>query len=153
MSRNELIKKLKQNFKIQELVCPHCYKTFKEKSWQFLSTELLSVLYTLRYEVFKAPITINTWHNGGQFSQRGLRCNMCELVKSKDRVYISAHCLGKAIDFNVQGLTSEEVYQKIKDNADKFEYPIRIEVTGGNWNHIDCYQPYGSDAKLIEFHP
>lgn len=151
MSRNELIKKLKQNFKIQELVCPHCYKTFKEKSWQFLSTELLSVLYTLRYEVFKAPITINTWHNGGQFSQRGLRCNMCELVKSKDRVYISAHCLGKAIDFNVQGLTSEEVAQTIRNWGYEFNYPIRLEKNTNGWTHIDVYQPVNSNSNLIEF--
>lgn len=33
MSRSELIKKLKQNFDIRELVCPHCYKKFGEGSW------------------------------------------------------------------------------------------------------------------------
>lgn len=153
MSRNELINKLKENFDIRELVCQHCYNKFGEQSWQFLSTELLSVLYTLRYEIFKAPITINNWHTKGKFSQRGLRCNMCQLVKDKKSIYISAHCLGKAIDFNVKDHTPTEVYNKIKDNIDKFEYPIRLEVTGGNWNHIDCYQPYGSDAKLIEFYP
>ena len=153
MTRNELIEKLKQNFKIQELVCSHCYKKFGDKSWQFLSTEILSVLYTLRYEIFNCPITVNTWAMKGTLSQRGLRCNRCSLVKDKKTVYLSAHQLGKALDFNVEGYATEEVYQKIKDNVDKFEYPIRIEITGGNWNHIDCYQLYGSDAKLIEFYP
>ena len=98
MSRNELINKLKENFDIRELVCQHCYNKFGEQSWQFLSTELLSVLYTLRYEIFKVPITINNWHIKGKFSQRGLRCNMCQLVKDKKSIYISAHCLGKAIE-------------------------------------------------------
>lgn len=151
MSRNELITKLKQNFDIKELVCQHCYNKFGENAWQFLSTELLSTLYTLRYVIFNKPIIINTWYKGGQFSQRGLRCNMCYLVKSKKAVYISAHTLGKAIDFNVQNMTYEEVNQQIRDNVDKFEYPIRLESNTNGWSHVDVYQPYGSEAKLIEF--
>lgn len=153
MTRNELINKLKQNFDIRELVCPHCYKKFGEGSWQFLSTELLSTLYILRYVIFKAPITINTYHINGKYDERGLRCNRCSLVCGKKDIYLSAHCLGKAIDFNVRGKTSDEVNQTIINNSDKFEYPIRIEITGGNWNHIDCYQPYDSDVNLIKFYP
>ena len=151
MTRNQLISKLKQNFDIKELVCQHCYDKFKENAWQFLSTELLSILYTLRYVIFNKPITINNWHKRGQFSQRGLRCNVCELVKGKNAIYLSAHLLGKAIDFNVQGLTSDEVNQTIRNNADKFEYPIRLESNTDGWSHIDTYQPYGSEANLIEF--
>lgn len=151
MTRNELIDKLKQNFDIKELVCIHCYNKFKESAWQFLSTELLSTLYTLRYVIFNKPITVNTWHKGGQFSQRGLRCNVCQLVADKNSIYLSAHCLGKAIDFNVTDYTTEQIYEAIRSNIDKFEYPIRMEITGGNWNHIDVYQPLDSETKLIEF--
>lgn len=151
MTRNELIDSLKNHFNIKELVCPHCYDKFNDKSWQFLSTEILSVLYTLRYEIFKCPIVINTWAMKGTLSQRGLRCNRCSLVKDKKTVYLSAHQLGKALDFNVEGYTTEEIYQKIKDNMNKFEYPIRIEVNTTTWNHIDCYQPVDSEADLIEF--
>ena len=114
-----MINKLKNNFSIKELICQHCYNKFKESAWQFLSTELLSTLYVLRYVIFNKPITVNTWHKGGSFTQRGLRCNMCQLVKDKKQVYISAHILGNAIDFNVEGLTSKEVNQVIRDNADK----------------------------------
>lgn len=151
MTRNQLIQKLKQNFDIRELVCPHCYNKFGEGAWQFLSTQLLSTLYTLRYEIFNLPITINNWHNKGSFDERGLRCNMCDLVKSKKSIYLSAHILGNAIDFNVKGKTTEDVYKAIRTNIDKFKYPIRMEITGGNWNHVDVYQPINSEAKLIEF--
>lgn len=151
MSRNELILKLKENFDIKELVCKHCYDRFKETAWQFLSTELLSILYTLRYIIFKAPITINNWHNGGTFSQRGLRCNMCQLVNDKRSIYLSAHCLGKAIDFNVKGLTSDEVNDLIRKHSHLFEYPIRLESNTSGWSHIDTYQPYGSNENIIEF--
>ena len=151
MSRNELISKLKQNFSIKELVCKHCYDKFGEDAWQFISIKLLSILYTLRYEIFNKPITINNWHKGGSLSQRGLRCNMCQLVKDKTNVYVSAHCLGKAIDFNVQGIDSSQVFDVIKYNIDKFKYPIRLEKDTDGWTHIDVYQPYLSEANLIEF--
>ena len=151
--RNKLIQELKKYFRVQELVCNHCYTKFGELSWQFLSTELLSILYTLRVDIFKKPITINTWHNSGQFSQRGLRCNMCQLVKNKNSVYLSAHCLGKAIDFNVQGLTNEQVHNIIKQNIDKFEYNIRLESieSAPTWCHIDVLPILNNSNKLIIF--
>lgn len=151
MDRNELINKLKENFYIQELVCPHCYERFGEDSWQFLSTELLSVLYTLRYIIFNAPITVNTWDSGGRFDERGLRCNQCDLVKSKNRIYLSAHCLGKAIDFNVKDKTSDEVNEAVLKNAHLFEYPIRLELNTDGWSHVDVYQPVNSNKQLVGF--
>lgn len=151
MDRNKLITELKKYFQIQEIVCPHCYNKFGEQSWQFISTELLSTIYVLRTKIFKKPITINTWKSGGQFSQRGLRCNMCQLVKSKNGIYLSAHCLSKAIDFNVQGLTSKQVNDTIRNSADYFEYPIRLESNTDGWSHIDCYEPVGSNQKIVEF--
>lgn len=59
-------------------------------------------------------MTINTWHNGGGLSQRGLRCNMCPLVKDKKSVYISAHILGCAIDFNVKDTEIEDCKKLIR---------------------------------------
>ena len=87
----------------------------------------------------------------GTLSQRGLRCNRCSLVKDKKQIYLSAHSLGKALDFNVVGYTIEETYKKIKDNIDKFEYPIRLESNTTTWIHIDAIQPIDSEANLIEF--
>lgn len=146
MTRNELIEKVKENFQLKELVCPHCVKTYGDKAWQFLSTELLSTIYVLRNEVIKKPMIVN---NGTTFTQRGLRCNMCQLVKSKSTPYMSAHALGKAIDFHVNGMEAEEVRQIIKDNIDKFEYPIRLEE-GVSWCHCDVYT-LDSNKKLVTF--
>lgn len=149
MSRQELIDKLKQNFDIKELVCKHCYDKFKDLSWQFLSTEILSTLYTLRFEIFKCPMIINNWSTNGTFSQRGLRCNMCQLIKSKKVIYLTPHGQGKAIDFNVKNLTIEETKNLIRQNKQKFEYPIRLEANTTTWCHIDCYT---SDSRdFVEF--
>lgn len=151
MTRDELITKLKTNFKIQELVCRHCYERFGDNAWQFLSTELLSTLYILRYKVFNKPMIINDWAMGGKLSQRGLRCNMCPIVKNKNRIYLSAHILGKAIDFNISGLSTKQIYDQIRKNIDLFEYPIRIEANSTSWNHVDVYQYYNNNKKLVEF--
>lgn len=108
-------------------------------------------MYTLRYVIFNKPIIVNTYHKEGRFSQRGLRCNKCNLVKNKTDIYLSAHCLGKALDFSVDGVTSEDTRNTIIQNINEFEYPIRLEKDTDGWVHIDVYQPIGSEASLIEF--
>lgn len=149
MTKKELINKLKPYFSIRELVCPHVYNRFKETAWQFLSTELLSTLYVLRTEVLNVPMVVNNWSLNKSYSQRGLRCNLCELVKNKKNVYLSAHCLGKAVDFTPSGMSAEDARTLIKKNLNKFEYPIRLEE-GTSWVHIDCITMDDS-IKLITF--
>lgn len=149
MTRNNLIKQLKPYFSIRELVCPHVYNRFKESAWQFISTELLSTLLVLRTKVICKPIIINNWSINGPYSQRGLRCNQCELVKNKKSVYLSSHCIGKGVDFSVSDMSAEDVRKQIKENVSKFEYPIRIEE-GTSWVHIDCYTMDDS-VKLVTF--
>lgn len=148
-TRNKLINSLKPYFNIRELVCPHVYNRFKESAWQFLSTELLSTLLILRTVIIDKSMIINNWSLKKSYSQRGLRCNQCSLVKDKNSVYLSSHCLGKGVDFNVQGMTAEEVRKLIKKNVDKFEYPIRLEE-GTSWVHVDCYTTDDS-IKLVTF--
>lgn len=150
MERDELIKEVKKYFWLKELVCPHCVNTFGDNAWQFISTELLSIIYTLRTQIIKKPMIINSYDNN--LTQRGLRCNICQLCKDKtnsNRIYMTAHGLGKAIDFTVNDMSAEEVRNLIRSNIDKFEYPIRLErdVT---WVHVDAYTT-DNKTKLVEF--
>lgn len=146
MTRSECITKLKEKFKISELVCNEVYARFGEGAWRFLDDKILQVLYILRFVIFNAPITIN---NGKNFTQRGLRCNRCQLVKSKSTPYLSAHVLGKAFDLDVKGYTAEQARQKIKSNISKFPFPIRME-NKVNWVHIDVID-MDNGAKLTMF--
>ena len=84
MPREEIIKQLKPYFNVKELVCNHIYGKFGEQSWMFLSTQLLHVLLCLRTDILRMPMHINT----GTMHQRGMRCNLCPLVKSKKNVYV-----------------------------------------------------------------
>lgn len=134
---------VKRNFDIRELVCPHTYNRWGEElSWQFLQTDLLETIYILRNQILNVPMTVNTWASGGQFDERGLRCNLCELVKSKtDRgtLYLSPHCMGAAIDFHTNEYTPEQVRNMIRQNWEKYSsIPVRIE-RDVNWVHIDVF--------------
>lgn len=150
MKRDKLIKEVKKYFQLKELVCPHMLNTFGDNAWQFISTELLSIIFTLRTHVIKKPMVINSYQN--DLTQRGLRCNICQLCKdktNKNKIYVTAHALGKAIDFSVNGMSAEEVRNLIRSNINKFEYPIRLE-RGTSWVHCDCYTVDGV-TKLVEF--
>ena len=93
-------------FSVKELVCKHVYERYGENAAMFLDEKLIETLNVIREQILCAPMTVNNWHAGGNFTQRGLRCNICELVKSKTdagSLYLSAHMLGKAVDCNVEG--------------------------------------------------
>ena len=130
---------LKKYFNIKELVCKHVYDKFGDNAWQFFDYRLLAVLLDIR-EMLGKPIVVNNWAKGGEYTQRGLRCNICPLVKEKtslEKVYISAHMQGMGIDFHVPGMTSEEVRQAIVAKKAALSYPIRIERDTDGWVHID----------------
>lgn len=146
MTRQEIIEQLSEHFSIKELVCPHTYKKHKEASWQFLDTNYLHALLVIRVDILKAPMVCNAGNN----TQRGLRCNMCDLVKDKRSNYLSAHILGKAGDFSVKGMTAEEAREKIKMYEYLLPCPIRLE-DGVTWLHIDTLPQWGVTRKVYEF--
>lgn len=137
-------------FGIKELVCPHVYEKWGEKAWQFLDEKLLTNLDWIREKIGK-PIVVNNWAKGGQYSQRGLRCNVCILCIEKTdlrKVYLSQHIFGKAVDFNVVGMDAESVRQWIKAHAAELPYPCRLEEEV-SWVHLDTL--YNGGEKVVGF--
>lgn len=160
MTKAEIIRALKDNslFDIKELVCPHTYARHGENSWMFLQTPLLHTILILRTQILNVPLTCNNWYKvGGQYSQRGLRCNLCDEVKNKhtdlNKLYLSAHVQGLAVDLKSPKMTAEEMRQKIYANAHLLPYPVRIEDNGDgtpSWLHIDCYDT-AKGKKITKF--
>lgn len=147
MTRAEIVAKLKRYFKIKELVCQHILAKFKGRedvAWDFLNKDLLEVLLWIR-ETLGKPITIN---KGSLATQRGMRCNLCQMVKDKVVAYLSSHVLGSGIDFDVEGMTADEVRQWLVDNQDSLPHSIRLErdVT---WVHLDVRNE--TSEKIIWF--
>jgi hypothetical protein len=137
------MKTIKDYFGIKELVDPIVYRKHGESSWKFICPMLQETLLILRKNINK-PITVNNWSFGGRFTQRGLRTNVSAMVLNKNYLYLSAHMFGKAVDFDVKGMTACEVRQWIVDNADLFPYQIRLErnLKGKpiSWIHLDIIQ-------------
>ena len=146
MTRSEILTAIRPYFDIDELVCNHTFAKWGEKSWQFLDTDFLHCLLVIRRDIIKRPM----WCNGSQKKQRGLRCNRCDMVKSKSTVYLSAHCLGKAGDFTISGMTAEQARTTIKQNAHLLPCNIRLEK-GVSWLHFDVLPQYGITQKVYEF--
>lgn len=138
-------------FDIKELVCPHVFEKHGEQAWGFFDPRLLADLLYVRHNIAR-PVWVNSWAVGGQYSQRGFRCNLCAIVNNntkRDKLYISAHSQGMAVDFDVKGMTAEAVRKWIKDNAACLPYPCRLE-DGVGWVHLDVRND-GSRGKVITF--
>lgn len=145
-TRDEIIRELHKYFQIRELVCEHTHSEWGERAWQFLDTNYLACLLVIRRDILQQPMTCN--HD--EATQRGLRCNLCQIVKDKDKLYLSSHVLGKAGDFTVKGLTAQEARSRIRNNAHLLPCPIRME-SGVSWLHFDVLPQFGITAKVYEF--
>lgn len=146
MTRDQIIRELREFFQIRELVCEHTHSKWGERAWQFLDTAFLHNLLVIRRDILQAPMVCN---HGSQL-QRGLRCNRCGLVAQKDAVYLSSHVLGKAGDFTIQGMTAQEARSRIRNSANLLPYPLRMEG-GVTWLHIDVLPQFGINEKIYEF--
>lgn len=136
-----------QYFDVEEIVSDEFFKQHGHRGPYFalshFDPRLLEVMLWVRTSL-KKKITINNWKWGGRFSQRGLRDNLQQLVKSataKQRVYLSGHVLAMAFDFDVDGMTAEEVRYWLVQNAAACPHPIRLErkLNGKqiSWVHLD----------------
>lgn len=150
MKRNEIIDRLKKYFDIKELVCPHVLEDWGERAWMFLDTDILETLLTLRTEILNVPLVCNT----KTLTQRGLRCNLCEINKDKtvrDVLTLSAHNNGRGFDLSSPKMTAEEMRKKINRYDYLLPHPVRVE-DDVNWLHIDCYD-MGNPFKVTFFKP
>ncbi len=153
MTEQQILQGIKKYFKIYELVGKRTYDQYGERAWRFFDFRLLETLLILRESINK-PITANTWKHGGKFTQRGLRTTAQTMIQEacrKDKLYLTAHILGKAVDFGVEGMTSKQVRSWIKTNGALFPYKIRLEgkVT---WVHMDViYEEH--NPKVYTFDP
>jgi len=150
---------IKQFFKIEEFVSKTVYDRYGEKTWKFIDYRLLETIYIIR-RTLGLQMKINNWHSGGRFSQRGLRENTSSIVKNRTihtKLYLSAHCFGKAVDFDVKGVEAEKVRMWIQENEDILPYKIRLEHINTKtglpitWVHLDIMPNVDQKDKIYLF--
>ncbi|MHA4989108.1 hypothetical protein [Cetobacterium somerae] len=114
-------------FKGKELVSPEVYKIYGENVLKFISKDILIFLDLLR-EDLGVPILVNRPNVG--ITQRGLRTTIDSLVKEKvqnNKLYLSAHVLGRGVDFEVPSMDMKKVYERIINNPKRYTMITRIE--------------------------
>lgn len=148
---NQIIERFRKYFNLTEVVDKQTAAKYGDKAWGFFDLRLLEVLLWIR-ENLGQPLVINTTTQ----QQRGLRTNLSPLVVNKSKanqLYLSAHVLGKGVDFNVAGnrLSPNHVRQWIRDHLPECPHPIRLEddKSAPTWVHIDVCNT--TDQKLVEF--
>ena len=129
---------IKTNFNIKELVSRRVFESQGNYSLGLLRPTLIRGLHYLRL-YFDASIYINTWayqNNIGSFHQRCFR-----QMHITTGARFSRHKYGMAVDFNVKGLSSSEVFDDIVSNQDDFLNAgfSTIEDTfyTPTWTHLD----------------
>lgn len=146
MERNDILAEVKKYFDIDELVCKHTLAEWGDRAWQFLDTDYLHALLVIRRDILQKPMYCNSYG----MNQRGLRCNLCPIVKEKESIYLSSHILGKAGDFSVSGMTAKEARAKIREFGHRLPCNIRLEG-GVDWLHIDTLPQSGVTDKVYVF--
>ena len=156
MTHKELITEVTRFFDIRELVSKCVYDKYQTGAWRFFDPRILETLLVLRRDILRVPLVCNNWKSGGTMQQRGLRENVCEMVRKKtdfDILYISAHCLGQGLDLSSPSMTADQMRASIKKNEDKLPYKVRIEdgKTAKTWLHIDVSCSPEQKEKILVF--
>lgn len=124
---------MKNYFKTQEFVSRAMYEARGERSITKMDNRITTFINMLRATLDK-PITCNTWLWGGGLQWRGYRTVECPEYKE-----YSQHSDGRGLDFDVKGMSADEVRQWIIDNRELWWVkPITFLESECSWVHIDC---------------
>jgi hypothetical protein len=133
------------HFSIKELVPPTLYSEMGDAAIILLDDRILRILDAVR-EHFGVPVTVNNWHSGGSFKQRGLRT---EMVPGGAKH--GPHFFGRAADFDVQGMTADMVRREIMANQSEEAFSLITGMeTGVTWVHLDCANRYSTNG-IVSF--
>ncbi len=155
------------NFDVREFVSKEVFDQFGDKSWQFVSDNIVKVA-NFTYNFFntyykakdltieKVSVMCNNWHYGGQFNNRGLRTVKYindQVAKGIKTAMLSQHVGGStnAWDFNIvitykggRTLTvnSNEIYDIIVAHEKEFIAAglttLENKTMTQGWTHGDC---------------
>lgn len=122
-----------EHFKLQELVGPEFYTRWGERSWEWLQVPSLMTIDAIRKRY--GAVTINTWADGGQFHESGLR----DFATATGAGY-SQHKFGGAFDLKFGAIAPTEVFDELLAHPEYAPMLTTMEdarITK-TWLHVDC---------------
>lgn len=140
---------VRENFDIREFVPPYLWELHEDgvldARW-YVQPTVLDIAQAVR-DRYAAPVEVNTWLWGGDLLERGYR-----FPGSDTGATYSQHKLGNAVDFEVDGMSPQEVRADIKQNEQRFLRMGLTTIESGEyatgWVHVDC-RPTEQDGILI----
>jgi len=138
--------KISPHFDLREFVPKAIFDQYGANSIWFLDDRLIEGAEWLRAH-FNAPITINNWHTGGSFQNRGFRA-----PNTTVGARLSQHKFGRAIDFNVAGMTAAQVAKDLIDSGHIDDSPwttIEDPAHTATWTHLDMRQTRSNDLLIV----
>lgn len=100
-----------KHFKPYEFVPKDMYNKYGNKVMRWVNPKIVNILDYLR-EKYGKRIIVNNWKWNGKLQYRCLRPFDCT-VGSK----MSDHKFGNAVDFNIDGLSADDVWDKIMNEC------------------------------------
>lgn len=135
-----------QHFDLREFVPPDVYTALGANAWVVMDPRIVWTLDQIRM-LFGKPITVNNWHLGGKFRYRGFRPR--DYTETAARY--GQHYMGRAVDFDIKGMSAEEFRSSLKMNPNNLAYRyITACEEGTNWIHLDV-RPVQSGQNGILF--
>jgi len=124
------------HFDIRELVPAPIWNRYGDSSIWFLDPRMIEFMQFVRAR-YNVPVLVNTWHTGGSLENRGFR-----LPNTSIGAKYSQHKFGRAADFNVTGMTPDQVRADIMKNQKDFIAAGLTTIEAGEfaptWVHADC---------------
>lgn len=139
--------KISEHIDLRELIPPETWKLHATGAIEFIDPRIPCLLERIRSLCGNQPMTINNWHYGGRFKYRGFRPESCKIGAVK-----SQHKVGKAVDFDIKGMTAEQVRGVLRLNQiELMKLGLTRIETGVSWVHIDLKET--GLNHLYEFKP
>lgn len=117
--------------------------------YKLINPKIIEIATYVR-ELFGKPMIINNWHTGGTYTLRGWRPLNCPVGAKK-----SLHKKGKAFDFDIKGLSDDEVKDTIiKHEKELYKIGVRrmeSREDAGTWCHLDIQPVKGYTNKIYVF--
>lgn len=126
---------LAKNIALVELIPRSIHNQWGQRATMFIDPRLPGAVQWIR-DRFGRPVIVNNWPTGGALHNRGFRPPAATVGAT-----LSQHRFGRAVDFNVMGITPQEVYADIMANQEAYMNAgwttVEDVAFTPSWTHLD----------------